>query len=594
MTSIQPKVLQDYLHYQDGAEDDKPRRRSQKGRNGVGTWGMKGFFGTVILWLSFVRPSESFFVQDPQITKAPSCRYLHSSSSSSTLNSISLDLDDASTTTTPSPTTTTTTIVDRRPHEQRTKGPRWARRLNHGFRYLYRHGTEEYQNMTSVEYLQQFYTSPEIVNMAERFPPLLNLSVTRHLHPKTRFLQETMGLDIFSTDVMKQIPPQYFGARLERILAPRHAFLVYFHLPHGKTLLEDPQRWMDFMISCRTTKRFSALCNQWRNQYQHQHHSNTHQQQQQQPSHLLLHERITSQQIEAFDTMFGRGILAAARDDICQVGNQWPLQHVNITSAELIQLNIQHGANPLERDNRGGTLLHWAAGTGNLEAIKVLLPYFPKGILEVTERDGATPLHWATAGANSKEFGTGGHTDVCRYLLAQCNEPGSTVTTKQLVNQVTKDGNSPLMWASWSGTVETVKLMVRTRADVNIANRNGCTVAHWAASGGNLEICQYLADVVGVDFFIPNYGGNTPLTHAVAFGRIDVVQWLKECMTKKNMGGEEEDVAAATLAEHFSIWLDGDETRKKILNLFQDENYWGDDDTPDMNGNEDDDDDEYV
>ncbi|MGK3740950.1 MAG: hypothetical protein ACI90V_007800, partial [Bacillariaceae sp.] len=31
-----------------------------------------------------------------------------------------------------------------------------------------------------------------------------------------------------------------------------------------------------------------------------------------------------------------------------------------------------------------------------------------------------------------------------------------------------------------------------------------------------------------VDFFVPNTAGNTPLTHAVAYGRVDVVQWLRE------------------------------------------------------------------
>jgi ankyrin repeat protein len=454
---------------------------------------------------------------------------------------------------------------DRRPHEQRTAGPRAALRLNHGFRYLYRHNAEQYHNTTSIEYLQQFYSAQEIQQMNESFPPLLGLSVTRHLYPKIRFLQGTMGINIDSLpERMKQIPPQYFGARLERIIAPRHAFLMHHGLPHGTALFDESSsnRWTEFLVSCRTTKRFCALCNQWRDPLHHP-------------------DRITSTQIEAFDTLFGRGILAAARNELCQSGNPWPLEHINISSAELIELNIRHGANPLERDNRGSTLLHWAAGTGNLDAVKVLLPYFPKGILEVSERDGATPLHWATAGVNSKEFGTGGHPDVCRYLLSQCSRPqsgmGSNVTTKELVNQVSKDGNSPLMWASWSGTLETVKLMVRTRADFHIANRNGCTVAHWAASGGNLKVCQYLSDIVGVDFFIPNHGGNTPLTHAVAFGRVEVVQWLRECMTRNRDDDDDaHDEVAMALAENFCVWKEGDESRRDILRLFQDDyRDWG-------------------
>lgn len=452
-------------------------------------------------------------------------------------------------------------ITDHRPHEQRTKGPRTARRLNHGFRYLYRHASAPFNDVTSFDYLRQYYSEEEIYRMNAAFPPLLGLNVSRHLHPKMRFLQETMGV-ANTSEMMQRIPPQYFGARLERIIAPRHAFLVYHGLPHGKMLVEEhPEMWQDFLISCRTTKRFCALCNQWRRKWSDESSSKA---------------QITAKQIEAFDVMFGRGILAAARDEICQSNNTWPLEHVNISSAELVKLGLQHGASPLERDNRGSSLLHWAAGTGNLDAFKVLLPHFPKGILETTERDGATPLHWAVAGANSKEFGIGGHPSVCQYILSFCDSALAArlnITTKLLVNQLTKDGNSPLMWASWSGTLDTVKMLVRTRADHRTANRNGCTVAHWAASGGNLQVCKYLAEVVGVDFFVPNYGGNTPLTHAVAFGRLDVVQWLRE----RAAGSGENDEIAAALAEDFYLWTDGNERRRKVLQLFQDD-YWSETD----------------
>jgi hypothetical protein len=95
----------------------------------------------------------------------------------------------------------------------------------------------------------------------------------------------------------------------------------------------------------------------------------------------------------------------------------------------------------------------------------------------------------------------GGHVDVCRALLtlaaAAAAESSASVSTERrqggresvqdYVNRVTKDGNSALMWAAWSGTLDTVKLLARHRADPTIANHNGCTVAHWATSGGNLE-----------------------------------------------------------------------------------------------------------
>jgi ankyrin repeat protein len=92
------------------------------------------------------------------------------------------------------------------------------------------------------------------------------------------------------------------------------------------------------------------------------------------------------------------------------------------------------------------------------------------------------------------------------------------------LNHCTVDGNSAVMWASWSGSLDVCQLLVSRGADVvNVTNRNGCTVAHWAASGGNVQVCRYLYDI-GVDFSLANHGGNTPLTHAVAFGRSEVVE----------------------------------------------------------------------
>lgn len=55
---------------------------------------------------------------------------------------------------------------------------------------------------------------------------------------------------------------------------------------------------------------------------------------------------------------------------------------------------------------------------------------------------------------------------------------------RMLVNSQTKDGNTVLMWAAWSRSLDIVKFLVRNRADATTTNRNGCSVAHWASSGG--------------------------------------------------------------------------------------------------------------
>ena len=93
-------------------------------------------------------------------------------------------------------------------------------------------------------------------------------------------------------------------------------------------------------------------------------------------------------------------------------------------------------------------------------------------------------------------------------------------------------------------------------------------------------MCKYLHDIVGVDFLIPNHGGNTPLTHAVAFGRLEVVEWLRnEVIPLSSSEDDMDDTMAAQLAQDFAVWKQDDERRTRILELFQDD-YWDEPDAP--------------
>jgi hypothetical protein len=200
---------------------------------------------------------------------------------------------------------------DNRPHEQRVTKQRKARRMNHSFMHLYRHDNAQFddtkialssKSLTNATiYLMEYgnLKKEQIQIMSSSFPPLLELDVKRHLRPKLRFLKYTLSmghyghddsysdgnndsksgvdananananaeLDI-STILSSIIPPQYFGARLEKVIAPRHAFLISQGLPHGSILLQNNgELFQEFLISCRRTKTFCVLCNTWRKKY---------------------------------------------------------------------------------------------------------------------------------------------------------------------------------------------------------------------------------------------------------------------------------------------------------------------------------------
>ena len=142
--------------------------------------------------------------------------------------------------------------MDKRPHEQRVKRPRKARRMNHSFMHLYRHDSSLFddqkiapssKSMTCDRtYLREYggFKDDDIDNMSKYFPPLLDLDVKRHLRPKLRFIKHTLQETYDPTQQFshenypqtlskeaKSIPPQYFGSRMEKVIAPRHAFLMY-------------------------------------------------------------------------------------------------------------------------------------------------------------------------------------------------------------------------------------------------------------------------------------------------------------------------------------------------------------------------------
>jgi ankyrin repeat protein len=451
--------------------------------------------------------------------------------------------------------------------------------MNHAFKFLYRHNCHEsIDNQDPLQFLieEGGYTREQVLQMNQTFPVLLKLSVPRHLFPKMQLLKHTLGISnpsLLHHRDDNSLPPHYYGSRLERIIAPRHAFLVWMGLPSGQQLFSQNHSFLsqtshhtclfpEFLAACRNTKHFAALCQSWRDQQQ------PHETAVPRP---IAEEKITSQHIEAFEAIFTRGLLAAVRNEFpAWAWNVLP----NITAVQVTTLLIQHGANVYERDHRGASLLHWACGFGQVSTVPLLLKYI--SVSDRATRCGSTPLHWTSAGCNAREFGTGGHVLVSQQLLthlAEENFRSDHKSIKEYVNIPTYDGNTALMWAAWSGSLDTVKLLVRNLADVSTKNRNGCGVEHWSSSGGNLKVCRYLAEVCNVDFTTPNFGGNTPLTHAVAFGRTDIVNWLLQRQQKQNEN--KDDVLARSLAQDFVAWEPSNDHRKGILQLFESDGWYG-------------------
>jgi len=199
---------------------------------------------------------------------------------------------------------------------------------------------------------------------------------------------------------VKEFEPKYalvetkIITRLERVVAPRHAFLMYHNLYHGKKLLKKDGHKLKLFLACKSSSQFANLCNTWRKE--------------------LYNNDVyfRSEQLNMFEVMFRRNLLSCVRADMPT--NK--LQSAQIEDAsELIPLLVPHGANAHEKDTRDISVLHWACGVGdNLPTVQCLCQYLDVNIN--AERDGAIPLHWAVVGVNSKLFGVGGDLDITQCL----------------------------------------------------------------------------------------------------------------------------------------------------------------------------------
>ncbi|KAL3791595.1 hypothetical protein HJC23_012185 [Cyclotella cryptica] len=407
--------------------------------------------------------------------------------------------------------------------------------------------------------LSSGYSADDIDRMSKEYPNLLSLDAKNMIAPKLRFLVNVLGGgsgdigngltsdvpqgsedDVFiphnlhvSSFARYNVPTRaFFDPRLETTIAPRHAYLSFHRdtLPFGKELLElstdETPILSDFLDTCtRSAAEFASLCQKWESENIANRSSSP---------PLKAH---TAESVKAMDNVFSDGLAPFARN---QITADLDTLDKCCTPADMVAILLDHGANYAEHDDWGSTVLHWAAGTGNIKAMETLIEKLEqdeeafggdvRDVLWSTcascsiTRDGATPLHWAACGVSNTQFGCGGHADVCRFLLRKADEK-----KQSLANAMTSSGNSPLMWACWSGSLDVAKLLIAAGADPKVRNDNGISAAHWAASGGNVELCKYLHDDLGLEFLgvdAKDKEGKTPLDIAMSFGRADVVHWI--------------------------------------------------------------------
>jgi ankyrin repeat protein len=267
--------------------------------------------------------------------------------------------------------------------------------------------------------------------------------------------------------------PQFFGLNLIKVIAPRYGYLRQ----KNRTFSEEEL----ISQSCRILKNMFTLADEEFCQF------------------FTLTENITD--FAEFRKEFWQGGLSAVRN----------------MNLPLVDTLIDLGwSSADDMDRNGRSVLMWACSLGkhasSLEMVKLLVEKADERVFH-RSINGDTCLHWAA---------TGHSLDVCKYLVSKGLD----------VSVVNNELSSPLHWAAGSDASDVfdwlLELLMSVNSDVNyleMRNIFGCTVAHFASSGGCLNMCEKLHNL-GADMKAQNFHGHDALTKAVAFNRNHIVAWL--------------------------------------------------------------------
>jgi ankyrin repeat protein len=148
-----------------------------------------------------------------------------------------------------------------------------------------------------------------------------------------------------------------------------------------------------------------------------------------------------------------------------------------------------------------------ATALGRIERVRELLKEDPT-LVEAFSPEGFTALH-----------GNLNHTGIVDLLL----ENGANI------NAVSKNqfGATPLQSALAMGWLDSAKLLIARKANVNCRNHEGFTPLHEATGNGQLEMARLLLEH-GADINAKADDGKTPLAIALEYKRAELEKLLRE------------------------------------------------------------------
>ncbi|MDR2516763.1 MAG: ankyrin repeat domain-containing protein [Spirochaetaceae bacterium] len=163
---------------------------------------------------------------------------------------------------------------------------------------------------------------------------------------------------------------------------------------------------------------------------------------------------------------------------------------------------------------RGRTILHLAAGAGDVESTRIILR--AGGAVNSRDHEGRTPLDLALSRTDNKAYAetaellirSGGVSDSPVYAWF------SPAVRANNFNLRSADGMTPLHYAAQGGHAGLVDFLLTRAVDINAKNASGATALHEAARSGRVDVLSRLI-AEGANINVQDAKGNSVMHIAI-------------------------------------------------------------------------------